>query len=524
VSSNGLIGKTKEKRDAVRNGIIRLFLAGIAVIVEFLLLISIALSLYSYAEWIAIGTRLTALFLVLAIYSRNTTASMKTPWIILIMTAPVLGVMLYLMIGLNVSTRKMRFRYEAIDRKLLPMLPDHRETVERLRETDAGAANLAGYLKNHAGYPLYDGTQVIYYDDAAEAFEAQLQEISKAEHFVFMEYHAIEEAEAFARLEAVLLERVHAGVEVRLFYDDMGSIGFINTDFVKRMREKGIACRVFNPVGPFLNLFLNNRDHRKITVIDGRVGFTGGYNLADEYFHLKKPYGEWKDSGVKLMGDAVRSLTVTFLEMWNAVRSHDTDDVDFERYLPQCPPAAGAQGYVQPYADNPIDDEHVGENVYISIIESAERYVYFITPYLILSDEMIHAMGLAAKRGVDVRLITPGIPDKKIVYGLSRSYYNSLVRSGVRIFEWTPGFCHAKMCVSDDRIATCGTINLDFRSLYHHFENGCLLIGNQAVIDIRTDFENTFPNCREVTGLYGNGRPAAIRVKHVILRLFAALM
>lgn len=348
-----------------------------------------------------------------------------------------------------------------------------------------------------------------------------------------MEYHAIEAARAFGRIMDVLTEKVKEGVEVRVFYDDIGSIGFINTDFVKKLNSLGIQCRVFNPVGPLANVFLNNRDHRKITVIDGQVGFTGGYNLADEYFHLKEPFGFWKDTGLRLEGPAVKSLTVTFLEMWNAVNKDDADDRDYSRYLPDtvfdastAPEdlAEAAAGFVQPYADSPLDHEHVGENVYMSLAESAKDYVWFMTPYLLITDEMSSALGLAAKRGVDVRIVTPGIPDKKLVYQLTRSYYASLVRNGVRIFEYTPGFCHAKMSVADDEAATCGTINMDYRSLYHHFENGCIMYKSQAVLGIKKDFESFFPECREVTEQYRTGRSHFLRLWQLILRLAAPLM
>ena len=339
-----------------------------------------------------------------------------------------------------------------------------------------------------------------------------------------MEYHAIEDKESWHRIQTALEERVRAGVEVRVFYDDMGSIGFINTDFVKKLESVGIKCRVFNPFAPGLNLFLNNRDHRKITVVDGKVGFTGGYNLANEYFNITHPYGQWKDTGIRLEGDAVRSLTITFLEMWNAIKASDQDDTDIDRYLPESDYQAEEKGYVQPYADSPMDDEQVGEEVYISMANKAEKYCYYITPYLIITDEMTHALSLAAKRGVDVRIITPGIPDKKLVYGVTRSFYGGLVRNGVRIFEWEPGFCHAKMSIADDKMATCGTINLDYRSLYHHFENGCFLYHCNAVAEIKRDFDKTFKECREVTEQYRTGRSATLRLGQLFLRLFAQLL
>ena len=516
--------QTLEKKAATRNGVSRLVFAALSILLEITLIVLLFTVLNRYAEWVNTFTRILALILVLTIYGQHKTSTMKMPWIMLIMAFPVMGVVLYLLVGLNGTTRKMRNRFEKIDKVLLPKLPDSHDLTEQMKKEDAGAAGISAYLSRYSGYPVYQNTDVRYYDDAAKGLEAQLAEIAKAEKFVFMEYHAIEDKEAWHRIQTVLEERVKAGVEVRFFYDDMGSIGFINTDFVKKLESVGIKCRVFNPFAQGLNLFLNNRDHRKITVVDGKVGFTGGYNLANEYFNITHPYGQWKDTGIRLEGDAVRSLTITFLEMWNAIKASDQDDTDIDRYLPESDYQAEEKGYVQPYADSPMDDEQVGEEVYISMANKAEKYCYYITPYLIITDEMTHALSLAAKRGVDVRIITPGIPDKKLVYGVTRSFYGGLVRNGVRIFEWEPGFCHAKMSIADDKMATCGTINLDYRSLYHHFENGCFLYHCSAVAEIKMDFDKTFTECREVTEQYRTGRSATLRLGQLFLRLFAQLL
>ena len=535
---------TLEQDANIKNGVSRAIFAALAIILQLAFLIVTIVRFHRFAHWINIVTGILSILLVLGIYSQHRSATIRMTWIIVILAFPVFGVTMYLMIGLNGSTHAMRKRYDDIDRRLLPLLPDNESQQKELRQAVPAFSNIARYLKKYAGCPVWKNTAVTYYPDAAEGLEAQLADLKKAEKFIFMEYHAIEDKISFRKIVNVLREKVQEGVEVRIFYDDIGSLGFINMDFVKRMEALGIHCRVFNPVGPWVNLFLNNRDHRKITVIDGKVGFTGGYNLADEYFHITSPYGFWKDTGVRLEGPAVRSLTVIFLEMWNAVTKNDEDDADFSRYLPPSPgesasaapsgvsadeksapvaPAA-SRSFVQPYADSPLDEEHVGENVYMSLAEGATDYVWFMTPYLIITDEMSHTLSLAAKRGVDVRIITPGIPDKKLIYQLTRSYYAQLVRNGVRIFEYTPGFCHAKMAVADDAAAVCGTINLDYRSLYHHFENGCILYGDPAVLEIKKDFESCFPVCREVTEQYSSGRSSILRIGQLILRLFGPLM
>ena len=254
------------------------------------------------------------------------------------------------------------------------------------------------------------------------------------------------------------------------------------------------------------------------------MGYTGGYNLANEYFNIDAPYGYWKDTGLRLEGNGVAGLTAAFLEMWHASLKTEEEDRDFARYLPRTEGAPRTEGFVQPYADGPMAREHVAENVYISMAETARDYAWFITPYLIVTEELIHAFGLAAKRGVDVRIITPGIPDKKLIYQVTRSYYNALARNGVRIYEYTPGFCHCKMSVADDLMATCGTINLDYRSLYHHFENGCWLCGGQTPLDIKADFAQTMAQCQEVTEEYVTGRGQFLRARQLILRLVAPLL
>ena len=572
------MNQTLEKGAAVKNGILRMVVVVILMVIGVLAVFLLILFAGQKAGWIYTMIHFIGLFLVLAIYASYKTSSIRMTWMLVIMALPIFGTLLYLFIGLDRTGYKMRRRFEDIDKILFPILPTGEEEARNARARDPHLGGIVEYIRRHAGFPVYQNTRIEYYDDALKGIEAQKKDLAKAEKFIFMEYHAIEDAESWHAIRDILAERAKAGVEVRVFYDDMGSLGFINMDFVKRTESYGIQCRVFNPFLPGLNLFLNNRDHRKITVIDGKVGYTGGYNLANEYFHVTEPFGFWKDTGVRLEGDAVQSLTVMFLEMWNAMSAMDRDDTDFMKYLavsnaayllnrkskvvsgeqaerarkerdrlrkkgqgyylqmekgimPDMRYVLGTEeydgdhlGFVQPYADSPMDDIHTGEDVYICMADGAHDYAWFITPYLIITDEMCHALSMAAKRGVDVRIITPGIPDKKLVYKLTRSYYNGLARNGVRIFEFTPGFCHAKMSIADDLVATCGTINLDYRSLYHHFENGCLYADCEAVMDTKRDFEETFAQCEEVTDYYAEGRGAFLRLEQMLLRLAAPLM
>lgn len=513
-----------ERKTVTKNGIVRLVFAALAVVSQIYWIYAALAWLDESYTWISMIVQVLALLLVMYIYGTHMDASMKMPWVVLIMVAPLLGSILWFLMGRRDATARMRARFQKIDAGLMPILDNNPQVQEELKAASPDPAGIAWYLSHTCCFPLYRAEDVTYYPEAVQGLEAQLEDLAKAEHFIFMEYHAIEDKESFARIRAILKQKAAEGVDVRVFYDDIGSIGFLNGSFIREMEADGIRCRVFNRVIPVLAIFMNNRDHRKITVIDGTIAFTGGYNLANEYFGVTHPYGHWKDTGVRLTGACVRSFTVLFLEMWNAIHQDDADDEDFEPYFPEIKMAKPGKGFVQPYADSPLDEEHTGENVYLNVANQAHRYAYYITPYLIITDEMNRALTLAARRGVDVRIITPGIPDKKITYAITRSYYRHLADKGVRIFEYAPGFCHAKMCVSDDVVATCGTINLDYRSLYHHFENGCVLYDCSAVQEIRDDFRSLFPQCREVTEHYATHQNAFMRIVRCVLRLIAPLL
>ncbi len=512
----------RSEEGSVKNSIGRAVFVFLAVLSQVVWILLLILRLNEYSTVISLITTIITLVVVLWMYNTKMPMGFKLPWIMLILAFPVLGIALYILLGRSGITKGMRHRIEKIDEKLKPWLVQDEMILEDLRKTDHSAANQMNYISNYAKYPVYCNTDVEFYADASDGFEAQLLELEKAEKFIFIEYHAIEDAISFGRMKRILAEKVKQGVEVRVLYDDVGSIGFIDSVFVKRLEALGIKCRVFNPLVPVLNMIMNNRDHRKLTVIDGKVGFTGGYNLADKYFNLEHPYGHWKDTGVKLTGDAVRSLTVTFLELWSAMSKEEMEDTS--PFFAENTYEASEKCLVQPYADSPLDDELVGENVYMNIVKMAKDYVYFTTPYLIISDELQRELTMAVKRGVDVRIITPGIPDKKAVFEVTRSNYEALVKAGVRIYEYTPGFIHAKECISDDKIAVIGTINLDYRSLYLHFENGVLLYGCKAIQDMKADYEVTLEKSTEVMEDYKKLPSARIAIKRSILRLFAPLL
>ena len=510
-----------EAKAAVKNSIGRLMFAALGFVIQVVWIIMLCLKLNDYSAAISLGSSVLALCVAFYIYGKDMNAGFKLPWIIAILAFPVLGLCLYFLFGRPGATKHMRQHFEKIDADLEGTLVQDENVLKNLEATDFAVANQARYLWKCAGYPAWQNTDVEFHKTAEEGLEAQKRELRKAKKFIFMEYHAIEESSAFLELKEILVQKAKEGVEVRVFYDDVGSFVFINKDFIKRMEAVGIQCRVFNPMHPFLNIFMNNRDHRKITVIDGKVGFTGGYNLAEEYFNRTHPYGYWKDTGIMLTGDAVRNLTVMFLEMWNAVRK---TDMDYDKYLPKVEYTAKEQGFVQPYADSPLDHETTGENVYMNLIKNAKHEIFFTTPYLIITDEMSRELRMAARRGVDVRIVTPGIPDKKMVYQMTRSYYSELARNGVRIYEYTPCFIHAKQCVCDGESSTVGTINMDYRSLYLHFENGVLMYHYDAVAEIRKDFEDIFAASTEVTEKYNGRKSVPARMGRGVLRLFSPLV
>jgi cardiolipin synthase len=380
----------------------------------------------------------------------------------------------------------------------------------------------AHYLQEYAGFPVYAHTRAEYLKSGEAFFERVLPELEKAERYIFLEFFILRLGLMLNPIINILEKKAREGLDVRIIYDDLGCFMSLPSDFKQRLGEKGIKCVVFNPFRPILSSLQNNRDHRKIISIDGKVAFTGGMNLADEYINAIDRFGHWKDAAIMLSGEAAWSLTLIFLRTWNYYQKQRDDYSSFYPWK-DTPCPVESDGYVQPYADSPMDDENVGEHVYIQIINNAKRYVYINTPYLVVDDNLLSALTLAAKSGVDVRIITPHRWDKKIVAITSRSYYRQLVTAGVKVYEYTSGFNHCKTFVSDDNMATVGTTNLDFRSLYLHFECGVLVYNNQVVQGVKEDFLNTLPRCHQIT-IKDCARNALQRVTQDVLRLFAPLM
>ena len=514
----------EEQKERIGNSFVRAFMVFLSLMLQIAWFVWLGMYLRQYFIVLNGIAVVISCVLALHVYSRHMNSAYKLSWIVLILIMPVLGISMYALFGSQVSHVWVKRYVDDKENVAEKYLTKDETALDALRQKDYGLANQCQYVQYCEKYPVYQNTDVFYHNDTKVALDDLKEELSKANSFIFMEYHAIEDSSSWAELEQILKEKAAAGVDVRVLYDDVGSIFFVGKSFTKRLQAEGIQCRVFNPIFPVLNTFMNNRDHRKIVVIDGIVGFTGGYNMANRYFNIDSPYGYWKDTGIKLVGDAVKSLTAQFLEMWNVTQQKSQEKEDQTKFF--CIPEyqAKGQGFVQPYADTPLDNETVGENVYLNLIKNAKHYVYITTPYLIIDDEMERELTLAAKRGVDVRIVTPGIPDKAIAFKATRSHYARLVAYGVRIYEYTPGFMHAKQFVCDDEVAVVGTINLDFRSLYLHFENACWFCYCNAVQDVKADFVSLFEHSEEVTAKYSGKRSLTLRAEECIVRLLGPLM
>ena len=434
----------------------------------------------------------------------------KLAWIIPILMFPTLGGMLYLLYGNKEPTRRLRKKLEYGSFLSKPLLRQQREVMEHLYERDVHIARQSEYLLRYANCPVYENTISKYLNSGEAYYTALIEELKRAKKFIFLEFFIIEKGMMWDTILDILLMKLREGVEVRVIYDDFGCVTKLPYRYDKHLTELGIQCVSFNHFVPIFSLALNHRDHRKIVVIDGHTAFSGGINLADEYINAVERFGHWKDTGIMMKGEAVWNFTVMFLQMWNSIARTDNQ---FERYRYERDEQRlkmeqriwnekvyeqrekkelwQDDGFVQPYGDSPLDQEIVGENVYLNMISQAKHYVYATTPYLIIDNEMMTALCLAAKRGVDVRIITPGIPDKKLTFLLTESYYRQLIEAGVQIYEYTPGFIHAKMMIADDEVGTIGTINLDYRSLYLHFECGVFLYGTKTILDMKEDILET---------------------------------
>lgn len=501
----------------------RFSIVALSIIIQVMWLVLVLWQFSFQFTYLNLFIRFVAILVVLVIVNKWTNPLNKLSWTFLILLSPIFGLIVYYLFGRAGLTKMTQERMSAVHFDMLPYVKADEKVKEKLQDTDASAYLQSKYINDWAGFPVYQNTTTKYYKCGEEMFPDMIEALQSAKHFIFLEYFIIEEGYMFQTIVDILEQKVKEGVEVRLIYDDVGCISKLPPKYYKKLQEKGIKCAAFNPFRPIISVVMNNRDHRKIFVVDGYIGFTGGINLADEYINKVEVFGYWKDTGIRIEGDGVWSLTSMFLEMWNyIVRSKE----DYGAFMPSvyAPQKFPSDGFVQPYGDSPLDQENVGENIYLNIISRAKKYIYIFTPYLIVDNEMLIALCNAAKTGVDVRIVTPGVPDKKMVYLLTQSYYKPLIEAGVKIYQYKPGFIHAKSFVCDDEIATVGSINLDFRSLYLHFECGIWMYQSKAVMQVKEDCLETFEHSEKISVDFYKNRALPIRMFQSVIRLFAPLL
>ncbi len=494
----------------------RISVCGVGIVFQLIYLLALfwllgTMFTYSYIIFMVMGF-VAALYII----NRELSPGYKLIWVFVVLSFPVFGCMFYWFYG-----KRKKHIYEANQNCYINYLKDDESVADNLLAEDQSAAKQARYIRRNGLVRVYGQTNTQYFSCGEDMFPVLLEELQKAESFIFIEYFIIDFGRMWDGILDILERKAQQGVDVRIIYDDFGCLITLPRNYADTLRRKGLKCAVFSPLKPYWSCRLNNRDHRKIAVIDGNTAFTGGINIADEYINARKKHGYWKDSAVMLKGDAVAEFTSFFLSLWTQLVP-TKPDIDESRFFPAI--SDEKDGYVVPYSGNPADDSPLAENIYINILNNAVRYVYITTPYLILDSEMQEALILAAKNGIDVRIVTPHVPDKKAVHAVTRSNYRLLLKNGVRIYEFLPGFIHAKNFVCDDKIGVVGSVNLDFRSLYLHYECGVWMYGSSTVKDIKTDFLQTLENCKELTVDDTYERNLIKRMFWSVIRIFSPLM
>ena len=473
----------------------RTMLVTVLLLLNFLYLFSVIFDLFRFVPILFGSMVVFTAVMELVILNDPNDVDVKLTWAVVVAVLPVLGAVLYLFVRFDLGNRVNRKLLQNSILSSLPHIPDNSGVIRQIATDAPDLLPIARYLNDHAHAPCFTNTDVAYYPLGEDFFEALLPELEKAEKFIFMEYFLISEGYMWNSILEILERKAAAGVEVRFLYDGMNAFTNLPYSYPKELENMGIRCKMHAPVRPFISTHYNNRDHRKITVIDGHTAFTGGINLEDRYINIDSPYGHWKDTAIKLHGDAAQSFTLLFLQMWNATEREQ----QYQPYLVKWHHASHSEGYVIPYGDGPISKENVGETVYLSMINSARTYIRIMTPYLIPDEAVLDALKFAAKRGVDVQMILPGISDMRTTQIMAQNQYRSLMESGVKIYEYTPGFVHAKVFLCDDIHAVVGTINLDYRSLRHHFECGAYLYRLPVLEDMKEDFRKTRESCHRIS-------------------------
>ncbi len=516
-----------EAAGAAKKGFFRIIFSRTGII---LLLILVQLGLFfripyylgDYLRYMYGILIILEVIVIIYIINSEGNPAFKMTWMLAVIAFPIVGTIFYIYAKTQPGTQFIKKRLNKLKIETDPYMQQEEDVVAAIWASKSANANLSYYLSHQLGFPTYRNTEVKYFPLGEYKFKCMVSELQQARKFIFMEYFIVEEGYMWGTILSILKRKASDGVEVRFMYDGMCAISMLPYNYPEQLKKFGIQCHMSNAVRPFLSTIQNNRDHRKICVIDGKVGFTGGVNIGDEYINRKERFGHWKDTAVMLKGDAVQSLTMMFLQMWDV---EEGGSENYRRYLtPKSRVLRRELGYVIPYADSPFDNENVGEEVYFHILNHAKKYVHIMTPYLILDNEMITTLTRVAKSGIEVMIIMPHIPDKWYAFAVAKTYYKELIEGGVQIYEYTPGFVHAKVFISDDDTATVGTINLDYRSLYLHFECGCFIYNNAEIDKIERDFQQMLARCRKVTLIEVKERTLLTKIAGQVLRLIAPLM
>ncbi|EUB12129.1 cardiolipin synthetase [Shuttleworthella sp. MSX8B] len=484
----------------------RTFIMSALIILQILFVVALVDTLNRYGPYMYMFSMAVTVISVLHIFNSDSDPSVKLSWLLFVAVGSPFGALFYVYVRSDVGHRRLKKQISRILKYTSQAQPDMSLAMKAIEDCRPERAAFAHYMNDTCGYHPYPVTNLKYYPLGDDFLPDFLEDLSSARHFIFLEYFIVSEGQMWGKILYILSQKVKEGVEVRLMYDGTNEFTNLPHNYPAMLEKLGIACRIFDPVRPFVSTEYNYRDHRKIAVIDGKTAYTGGLNLADEYINATHPYGHWKDVAIRSYGDGVATFTRLFLESWNYQANKPMPEEN--RYI-EASALYGLlgtegdriveDGFVIPYADNPLDGERMGEQVYLDILQTASDYVYIMTPYLILDETMVNALTYAAKRGIDVRIILPHIPDKRYAFALAKTHYRELLEAGVKIYEYTPGFVHAKVFVSDDRRATVGSINLDYRSLYHHFEVGLYVDGNRVIGDILEDFQKTLDKCQQIS-------------------------
>ncbi len=498
----------------------RIMLSAVLLLMQIGILFGLlyTLSVQSFAVYLAF--EVVGIGTVVHIVNGRGNPSYKIAWIIFILVFPLFGVTVFLLWGGGRFMPHLKKKMLTCESHYRSYLNYDESVFESLKYHDGLHYRQSEYLRHEDGYPLYRDTTVEYLSPGEKFLPVFLEELRAAQRYIFIEFFIIAEGKVWEQVAEILREKAAAGVEVRVLFDDFGSIRRQQKGFISRLKADGIKVAVFNKIGPWMNIFMNNRNHRKIVVIDGKTAVTGGLNLADEYTNDIERFGYWLDCAAIIRGNAANSFLAMFCSTWEFTTGERTDIKDYiwgtfsER----------AEGFVQPYCDGPLNDKNPAEGIYMQILNTAQRYVYITSPYLIIDSEMTTVLKIAAKSGVDVKIITPFVPDKWYVHPVTQYNYLELLEAGVKIYEYTPGFIHSKIFVSDDKVATIGTVNMDYRSFVLHFECGVWMSGVDAVADIKGHFEQILKQCKEITLDEWHREPKLKQLKRAILHIFAPFM